>query len=199
MKKLIQLVLMAVFVVSSFLVGNSTASAAPGENQIAFYTGKNFTGTEYIYKKGDAVDLYREAPNLNDAFQSVKITPGLKVAVWVDDAFHGYSELYSQDQASIISGLSSFVVAPSSAPTVAFYTQSNFGGQKYEYREGDLVDLYREFPNLNDSFKSVKVGSGLKVSVWRDDAFHGYGELYTKDVSSIDVGGLSSFFVIPRS
>jgi len=87
---------------------------------------------------------------------------------------------------------------PSVAPNqAAFFTEKNYGGDKFEYEIGPAVSLPG---NLNDRFKSVKVGTNAKVIAWQHYSETGYYREWTGDVPDIsNIGGLSRFQVVSHN
>jgi hypothetical protein len=85
------------------------------------------------------------------------------------------------------------------ATQVCFYEGPNYTGKEHIYNENDDVTFH--YPEqLNDRFKSVRVGSLVKVLAWQHSDGGGRHEIWDKDnpdISSID--GLSKFKIIANS
>ncbi len=83
------------------------------DNAACFYTQTNQGGDPYCYSS--SIDLYREAPWLNDQFKSVKVPAGRQVVIF-KDAYHGYGALVSSGDIDlgryISDGISSLIVTP---------------------------------------------------------------------------------------
>jgi len=92
-------------------------------------------------------------------------------------------------------------LANSSTTGATFYKQVNYGGSEYFYPESEnVVSLPSD---LNDKFKSVKVGVTSKVLAWRHYSDSQPGQIYaewTTDNPDIDqeIKGLSKFKVVPQ-
>lgn len=85
------------------------------------------------------------------------------------------------------------------ATQVCFYEGPNYTGKEHIYHENDDVTFH--YPEeLNDRFKSVKVGALVKVLAWQHSDGGGKHEIWEKDnpdISAID--GLSKFKIIANS
>ena len=160
------------------------------DNQICFFTGKDFTGEKFCADSGMSIDIYKDHSDFNDDFESVTIPNGLGVKAYKDDAFHGASQFYdtsTSDMAGFNNVLSSFMVIDY---RVCFYKELNYGGDKCCVEVHQAVDIYRQHISLNDEFQSVKVPSGLRVNAFQDDTFHGVMTWYDSDQQ--DLGGFKN-------
>ena len=170
-------------VISSFVVSQR-------DNQICFFTGKDFTGEKFCADSGMYINIYKDHNDFNDDFESVTIPNGLGVIAYKDDAFHGASQFYdtsTSDMAKFRNVLSSFVVIDY---RVCFYRELNYGGDKCCVEVFQAVDIFRQHISLNDEFQSVKVPSGLRVNAFQDDTFHGVMTWYDSDQQ--DLGGFKN-------
>ena len=78
---------------------------------------------------------------------------------------------------------------------VTFYTQVNYSGDAHVYRVGADENLYPG--ELNDRFKSVKVGRKAKVLAWQHGNQTGkYREWDLDQADFSDIGGLTRFKVV---
>lgn len=76
-----------------------------------------------------------------------------------------------------------------------FYVSLNFGGSPHTYKIGDDVNLYPG--DLNDRFKSARVGPEAKVLAWKHDSGVGDHAVLTGDNPDISyIGGLTRFKVL---
>lgn len=81
-----------------------------------------------------------------------------------------------------------------SVDEATFYRSTNYGGDAFPYRLGANEELPT---NLNDKFKSVRVGSMVKVLAWQHYGGTGQYREWEVDTPDItDIGGLSWFKVI---
>ena len=95
-------------------IGMGGLSSYITDNAACFYTQANQGGDPYCYSS--SIDLYREAPWLNDQFKSAKVPAGRQVVIFKDDAYHGYGALVSSGDIDleryISDGISSLIVTP---------------------------------------------------------------------------------------
>jgi hypothetical protein len=151
------------------------------DKEICFFTGKDLTGEKFCAESGMDVDISVDHRDFNDDFESVKIPNGLAVIAYADDSFHGYSHFYdvsTSDMVGFNNIISSFKVIDY---RVCFYKALNYGGDKCCIEAHQAVDIYRQHMSLNDGFQSVKVPSGLRVSAFQEDTFHGDMTWYDSD------------------
>lgn len=81
-----------------------------------------------------------------------------------------------------------------SVDEATFYQNKDYGGEAFPYQLGANVQLPGD---LNDKFKSVRVGSRVKVLAWQH--YGGTGQYREWEVDTPDItgiGGLSQFKVI---
>ncbi|WP_330348976.1 beta/gamma crystallin domain-containing protein [Streptomyces sp. NBC_00582] len=78
---------------------------------------------------------------------------------------------------------------------VIFYTRTNLSGDAHPYRVGADENLYPG--QLNDRFKSVKVGTKAKILAWQHANQTGKYREWDLDQADIsDIGGLTRFKVV---
>ncbi|WP_158566764.1 beta/gamma crystallin domain-containing protein [Actinomadura craniellae] len=82
---------------------------------------------------------------------------------------------------------------------VCFYEGTNYTGKEHHYKEGDEV-VFQYPEDLNDKFKSVKVGSLVKVLAWQHSDGGGKHEVWEADNADIgSIDGLSKFRIIAHA
>ena len=151
------------------------------DNEVCFFTGKDFTGEKLCAEGGMSIDIFQEHHQFNDEIESVRIPNGLGVTAYKDAAFDGTSQFYdvsTSDMAGFNNDISSFKVIDY---RVCFYKELNYGGDKCCIEVHQAVDIYRQHDSLNNKFQSVKVPSGLRVSAFQNDSFHGIMTWYDSD------------------
>ncbi|MFD4948774.1 beta/gamma crystallin domain-containing protein [Streptomyces sp. NPDC058409] len=74
-----------------------------------------------------------------------------------------------------------------------FYTQLAYAGDAHSYKLGSDESLYPG--DLNDKFKSLRVGKLVKVLAWQHNESGQYREWDTDQENITDIGGLSRFKV----
>ncbi|BBB15386.1 uncharacterized protein RVIR1_09060 [Candidatus Rickettsiella viridis] len=80
---------------------------------------------------------------------------------------------------------------------IIFYSEKEFSGLSFKYRIGDKVNFTNGPHPLNDLFKSAKLGSYCKVTLYEDGDYVGKNYDIITDTANIqlDHGGISSFIV----
>ena len=167
---------------------------------VCFYTETNYQGDKLCNELGN-INVWQDYGQFNDAFRSVTVPPHTIVIMFSDDTFHGYSTIADKDIPDLAaidmdSKISSYIIKPNE---VCFYTETNFNGVPHCYES--RVDLYREDPDMNDQFQSVKIPFGLQVVVFNDDDYHGYATLLRGDIADLSAKGvwrsISSLIISP--
>ncbi|MGK5640603.1 beta/gamma crystallin domain-containing protein [Streptomyces sp. URMC 126] len=87
------------------------------DDQVTFYTGRDYTGDAHTYDIGAEVRFTREDP-LNDAFLSVKVGRRARVLAWQHGSQRGEYREWESDRPDIadIGGLTRFKVTDNSVP-----------------------------------------------------------------------------------
>ena len=153
--------------------------------QACFYTGKEYTETEYCVSVSDMIDFSKQGSMLNDNFESVKIAPGLLVKTFTDEGFQGRFTWITADTADLgdfNDVITSLIVEYNNE--VCFYTDVNYQGQSFCARPGEDHDIWQT--DLNDKFSSVRVPHDIFVKAYTDDGFHGWSRMFTEDDSNLN-------------
>ena len=84
------------------------------------------------------------------------------------------------------------------ANEVIFFIGENYAGKAYLSNLGDRVNIYKQYPSLNDRLNSVKVGGSCELTVYQDDGFGGASQILVSDTPKINVSGMSAFIVLDK-
>lgn len=92
-----------------------TTKTTPSQDEVIFFTNKSYTGTAYLSKLGNRVDIGKDYSSLNDKLYSVKVGNACTLVLYQHISFGGYTERLVSDKAEINmggpgSGLSGFIV-----------------------------------------------------------------------------------------
>ena len=169
-------------VISSFIVEY--------ENEVCFYTNANYQGDSLCAKPGEAHDIYATTLSLNDHFSSVLVPHDLFVIAYIDDGFHGYSRMFTENIPSLREfndGISSIVVGFSGV--ACFYTEAGWKGSKFCATYGVEIDVALFFPSFNDRFQSVIIPDDLQVKTFRHANF--VGEMMNYQTTALSLGKFS--------
>lgn len=149
-----------------------------------FYGDANYGGFAVALEAGSYnYNEMVEAGILNDKLSSVKVTPGIKVTLYVDANFGGAQMVITSDTAH----LGDFNDKTSSIkiekmPT--FYVDANYKGTSISLEAGsyNVNDLIAK-GIANDSISSVKVPSGYKITLYEHADFQGATKELLADTS----------------
>lgn len=123
----------------------------------------------------------------NDSISSLRIPAGLKVTLYEDAAFRGSSVTFTSDTTFVGSfndKTSSIVVeAASNAPAVDIFEHDNFQGMRKQLGPGRYNIGDMGLPN--DCISSLRVGPGLKATLYEHRDFSGSAVSYVHDTSSV--------------
>ncbi len=191
--------------ISSFVVERNVP-----EEQVCFYTEKNYQGEERCYDEGAEIVLWgtgnsenEERSRLNDKFSSLRIGENLQVTIYDNS----YNEAGNSDKGFLVTRdtpnnlhhdnqISSFKVEKLT-PQVCFYRDSwHFGSSKC-YQVGQEVDLWSSNKQLNDQFSSVVVSQGAQAKFYKDAGFSGSSFIASRDFTQLGSfdNAISSFKV----
>ena len=123
----------------------------------------------------------------NDSLSSLRVPAGLKVTLFQDAGFQGNSVTYTESSPSVGSfndKTSSIVVqtAPT-APMVDVYEHADYRGMRKQLGVGRYNLAQMGLPN--DCVSSLRVGRGLKVTLYQDAGFQGQSVSYLSDTSYV--------------
>jgi hypothetical protein len=130
----------------------------------------------------------------NDKISSIKLPSGWKVTVYENHHFTGNSLEITSNKNSMGDDwndkISSIIIekTPTNTNIVQFFVDPQYKNEKQSSKFG--IGRYDK-PRLesttvgNDAISSIKVPSGLKVTVFEKDSFGGKCRIYTSDVSQL--------------
>ncbi|MEM9102999.1 MAG: beta/gamma crystallin-related protein [Pseudomonadota bacterium] len=124
----------------------------------------------------------------NDSISSIKLDHGVKLTAYKHYNFTGWEKEFIQDTSKLYSpydnNISSIKVEPLGA---VIYEDSNYRGTSFNLIPGrySTVTLL-SMGMVNDSISSIKIPSGLKVTVYKDTAFRGLTKTYTSDTPLLE-------------
>ena len=159
------------------------------DNQVCFYTNNVYQGTSICAKPGEAHDV--RGTSMNDAFSSVRVPHDLFVIAYVDDDYHGSPRMYTADVSNLNDfndQITSFVVGFSG--TSCFYTEINWGGNKFCAPYGDRIDVATNFNSFNDRFQSVIIPDDLQVKTYMHGRYE--GEMVSYNTATRNFGVFSN-------
>lgn len=82
---------------------------------------------------------------------------------------------------------------------VIFFTDTNYNGDAYSSRIGDVISLYREDNPLTNKLHSVKVGSSCKLYAYEGGDFGNVSYIFESDAPTLGMEkGMSSFILLNR-
>ncbi len=191
MRRAVMLAALGLAVVTLALLGGrpAPAQAQTSDGTVWLYQHPNFGGR---YKEVWAGwDDFRLADlrqsYFDDTATSIKVSPGLKVAVFEHPNFLGRCEVFTASDGDLrdnfigddtISSAKLGVDCP-----IVLYADPNFGGRgEALWKDNtDLSDLYQSWWQMNDTVTSIRVPKGLRVAVYRGANYSGVCETFTAD------------------
>lgn len=184
---------------SSVLIESfSSTPTTPTFYEHTSYKGKSMALGFWLYDK-DVVNRIG-----NDKISSLKVPSGFKVTLYENDDFKGDSIDYQSDSNNLGADwndkTSSIIVepAPSITSQAQFFPQDNFQGTPADFGVGRYDKPWLERTVGNDKICSVKVPSGLKVTLFEKDGFSGKIQVCDRDTESLnkDLKGKASSLVV---
>ncbi|HQC71405.1 MAG TPA: beta/gamma crystallin-related protein, partial [Candidatus Competibacteraceae bacterium] len=154
-------------------------------NQVIFYEHANYAGRSRALGIG-RYDL-NQIGLPNDCISSLRVPTGIKVTLFQHAGFTGNSITFT-DSASFVGSFndqtSSFVIEPANnAPAVDIYEHNDFQGMRKQLGIGRYNVSDIGLPN--DCLSSIRVGPGLKATLFEHKDFTGSSVSYVRDTSSV--------------
>src|SRR5438105_3589218 len=170
-------------------------------SNVTIYSDSNYGGKSQQLSIGkyDVGDLTIG----NDALSSLKVTSGLKVTLYQNEAEGGNAMICVQDTPNVGKSVndetSSIVVESDPSPKVIVYADADYQGWSQELAVGN----YDSLKIGNDALSSLIVPTGYRVTLYQNSGFNGSSMILTSSanyvgdsandsVSSVVVGLASS-------
>lgn len=146
------------------------------------YTGGSYSGTSQQLGVG-RYDLDQLTVG-NDTISSVRVPEGLLVTLYQHHHFDG-SKYFCEQDISSLSGTGFDNITSSITVQLAckVYQHGSYGGVSQTLPVGSYKMSELAIPN--DSLSSIKVPTGLAVTIFEHDNFQGPSRTFTKDISSV--------------
>lgn len=182
--------------IGAFCLGSLSANA---QDYITVYYDGDYRGASHRLYEGE----YRadELGVGNDKISSIRVPRGVKAIVYSDNDFRGKSKTIDGNEASLSSDwndkISSIRVERSynnnnhssnhhssnSRDMVTLYVDSNYRGNNQQFGDGSYNASDIGLPN--DAISSIRVPSGMSVTVYTDDHHRGRSETYSSDIRAL--------------
>lgn len=177
----------------------SASVFAQGKNEVCLYVDSNYSGNKTCYTHtGYAIGIPFLNEN-NDTFSSVRVGSNVSLDGYEHVNYKGKHFIFTEDAPLMHIAndvLSSLVFGP--RHEVCFYQHAYFGGeQNCFYFDGDKTIFQHLNKQQNDSFSSVKIPSGLRLTAYEHKDQGGQSWSWTNDVAWVgDANDRISSFVI---
>src|SRR5438270_8289181 len=152
-------------------------------SNVTIYSDSNYGGKSQQLSIGkyDVGDLTIG----NDALSSLKVTSGLKVTLYQNEAYGGNAMICVQDTPNVGKSVndtaSSIVVEADPSPKVIVYADSNYEGWSQELAVGS----YETLTIGNDALSSLIVPSGYRVTLYQNSGFTGNSMILTSSAAYV--------------
>ncbi|MBZ4422484.1 beta/gamma crystallin-related protein [Myxococcus sp. RHSTA-1-4] len=148
-------------------------------DKIIVYYEKDFRGNKAELPVGDytRAELKSKYGIDNNTISSVKVPPGLKAVLFKGDNFSDKSMDVVADAHELDwmhNNCSSIKIMPYEKRRATFFKKEDFQGKDVSLPPGQYTQAELERYGIdNNTVSSVKVPSGLKVVLFKEDNFHG--------------------------
>lgn len=180
------------FVFGVFFLSSLGSNA---QDYITVYYDSEYRGSSHRLYEGEYRD--HELGVGNDKISSIRVPYGFRVIAYTDNDFRGSSRTFTRSARTMPSGfndkISSIRVERTSSGNnhgssnsrnmVTLYVDSRFRGNSQQFGIGSYNADDIGLPN--DAVSSIRVPSGMSVTVYTDDRHRGRSETYSSNMSTL--------------